>query len=383
MGYWYWRALKEAMVLDESATNRFDLPERGALSALLINLYATNEITLDEYDNPYPFQRTTLRVVGNGNVELVNLKGKQLVGINFWELPNQPTLSLVQWDANTNSSSLLILFGRYLGDPKYGLHLDKFASGVQVEETNTFSTTYYADGYCKWDVYGLFRKDPEPGLFSGGYLRKRQIIDKDTASETQYAVKLPTVNKLRQIHLFTEPDISSHLPATTPWTNVQKVWLSVKSREEYIINNMYASLLSRFMADHFGKTATTKVAGAFEATATYVDTLIYDLRESVASLQHASAGMIREDANTWLERIAKMYTYDTSGTLANRTFMLYSRGNALCGQLPLLMTNPVQSDEADWLDANVMKDVYVEVTEGASTGNWQIVLDELEKTYPS
>lgn len=68
----------------------------------------------------------------------------------------------------------------------------------------------------------------------------------------------------------------------------------------------------------------------------------------------------------------------TAGLMAE----LVCRGIMLFGDIPLLMQGPLSEPET-WLDAKEMADVYVEVTEGASTGNWMIVLDELEETYPT
>jgi hypothetical protein len=83
-----------------------------------------------------------------------------------------------------------------------------------------------------------------------------------------------------------------------------------------------------------------------------------------------------------LDSVADVIAMDTSGTGANRTGIIVSKGQALQGWLGLLMTDPVREDETSWLDAKALADVDVEFTEGNSAGNIYIVLDELEKTYP-
>jgi hypothetical protein len=291
---------------------------------------------------------------------------------------------LTGWSGNSIYQEAIIPFGRYLGDPKYGLWLEKFVAGAEFEETNTFSTTYYTDAYSKMNVWGLFRKNPEASLFSGGFMRKRQIINKDTASESQYAVKLPTDNKLKQIHLFSESDLSSGLESNGVFTTAQKIWLSIKSREEYLIDNQMALYWGPFMHQMYGRQAERIITqGETEYNPCRVDTGIYWNENVQANTIHASHGFCAIGATPWQTRVNQVYVFSTAGSAAQRTFMLRSSGKCLNGDIPLLLQDPKTSDEADWLDAAANKDVYVEVTEGASAGNWYIVLDELEKMYPS
>lgn len=60
---------------------------------------------------------------------------------------------------------------------------------------------------------------------------------------------------------------------------------------------------------------------------------------------------------------------------------LCKKGIAMHGLVPLLKQDPM-SDESLWLNAKELADVYVEIDEGNSLGNWYLVLDELEKNYP-
>jgi len=382
--YWYLRQLKNNWAIDENTTNRFDLPEQGALSGLLINLTTTNEADLSSYDDPYFVERISkLRIVGNGNYPIVDLMGKMVHAMNFWDRGSMSLDGLSTVDTENQSQYIYIPFGRYLGDPDYGLWLEKFGTGVQWEETNNISTTYFGDGDSKVSIYALMRKNPEAELFSQGFLRKRQIIKKDAASETKYAVKCQTDNKLRQIHLFSEPTVASGVLSTTCFTLTQYLFLSIKSKAEYLLDNVLTSDWARFIHDYAERRARTSVRFRGGAAGSYYDTCIAE--KVTGSLQHMSANAYFDTTTTSTDQTQyqQIYQFLHDGTAATSMWCrMTSEGILLHGDIPLLTLKP-DAPESEWLDAKENKDVYVEVTEGSSSGNWYIVLDELQKDYPT
>lgn len=385
MSYWYWRPLKTAWELDEATTNRLDMPGQGALSGLAIQTHVINVAAgLVDVDNPWPIQHhTKVRVVGNGNVEIVNTRAKYLQAMYCWDQDIDPDGYYVQSGGLYQRNFWYIPFGRYFGDMKYGLSLEKFVSGVQFEETNDISTSDYQDTYSQLEVYGLFYKNPGANMFPGGFLRKREIVDKDTAAATQYAVKLPTINRIKQIHIFSEPDLSSHLDATAATTNVQYVWLSVKSRDEYLINNMRSIDLVNNIATVMNRKFRTGVQVHAGATAglAYADTMLYRRFPSTITPVAAAVADLAPVIDFGDRRIIKTWVQAAGSGVGGSVSNVLSQGHMLHGDIPLLIQDPM-ADETEWLDSNTLKDVYVEVTEGASSGDWRIVLDELEKGVP-
>lgn len=386
MSYWYWRPLKSAWVLDENTTNKFTLPEKGKVSGLAIHSVAVNAAALNEYDNKYPIQRhTKIRVLGNGNFEVVNCKAKQLQAISCWDWRINPKGNYTDVNGLYQRNYFYVPFGRFLGDPLFGLDLERFGAGVEFEETNNYSTTYHTDANSKLDIYALMRKDPEAGLFDRGFLRKRQIIDKDAATETQYAVKLPTTNLLRQIHLFSEADLSSNKDAAAPHNVAQYLWLSVKSREEYLIDNFrsmhFATMIHDIMKRVF-ETCVQCSVGTTTAGLGFADTMLY------RGFQHAAVGVIDTlgDHSQYIKfsdrRISEVWFHAAGSADTVGVAWIAKKGIMLHGDIPLLYNAPMGVEE-NWLDSDALGDVYVEVTEGNSLGNWYIVLDELEKSYPT
>ena len=387
MGYWYWRPIVSTKALTQSATNRYDMPEQGAVSALAVRLTSVNAATLRAYDTTWNIQRSKLRLVGNGNHEILNAEARHLAAMQYWETNAMPDLFLPHYSGNTQSYDILVQFGRWLGDPQYGLNLEKFTAGVQLEETNTFSSTYYTSGSDYLTVYALMYKDSGASMFTGGFFKKRQICNEDAVSRTQFAVKLPTENKLKQIHMFMEGDLSSNIRGTSWPSPINNLWLGVKSREEYILNNVPAHMLSRWMAAHFNLYPFTK-GWAYDNSAgegTHFETCIFHERESTALVMGsvgAAGSTMQEDTTSWQDSIAELKFRTDAGVAQSGEAVLHNRGKAFFGQLPLLLQDP-KANESEYLDARAMKDVYVEFTEANSTGNTYIVLDELEKTYPT
>lgn len=384
MPYWYWRPILPATELNEATSNPFDLPERGALSGISVHLECLNASALQNYPNALALFRSKWRLVGNGNYEIINAEARHLAACAFHDTKKVPVMPLINGSGCYQTFAIPIPFGRYLGDPKYGLDLSKFGSGVQFEETNTFDTTYFSNTYSKLRIDGLFRKNPEAGLFSEGFFKKRQIVNKDAASEVQYGVKLPTSNKLKQILMFSDNDLSSYLRKASIWDLLKTVWLGVKSKEEYLIDNMAASTWSKIMANLLGLFPETYgYAEDVTGSGTYWETCIGDLRESVMSALSTIDLKVLEPNTSWLDSIAKITLFNTAGAATTGAGIIHSKGLAFMNMLPLLGINPLFTDEAELLDAAEMKDVYVEFTEGNSYGNIYIVLDELQKAYPT
>lgn len=384
MGYWYWRTLKNSWDLDHGTTQRFDLPDKGMISGLMIKLQNQNNLELVNANLPYPPQKITYRIVGNGNYEIIDIKGSHLQALNFWDIGSMPWDSVRVLDNEGNENYSIIPFGIKLGDMEHGLDLSKFPAGVQFEETNTMNDTLYTSGKSKLTVYGLFMKNPEPGLFSGGFLKKRQIQNRNTATETQYSVKLPTTNKIRQISVFTEPDQTLGVPDTGPFSVITNIWLGLKSREEYLLENIGASQFARFMHYFYNRKPETMITCRTGVSADKaIDTMIYERESSLMALHSGTvAKYALFDASAMYERFVKPSGFLSGGTTNNINIYLRSKGILYHGHIPLLMQDPL-SPEKDWIDAEEQATMYVEWTEGGASGNIFLVLDELQKTYPT
>jgi len=382
MPRWYMRKLKDSWAIDENTTNRFWLPDRGKLSALLIQMQTTNEADMASYDDPYPVQRSTIRILGNGAHEIVNCRARQLHAMNFWDRGRMPREGLDTIDTVQQVQFLYIPFGQFVGDKKHGLTLEDWDSGVEFEETNNISTTYYQDGKTLYTIWGLMRYEPEADLFAGGYFRRRQVFNKICASEAEYDVKLPTENRIRQIHLFSEPTQTSGVLAATVFNTVYKIWLSTKTGERLILDNMPSDQWARFIHDYFGREAHTIVRLQTASGGGYHDSMIYEKRNSALQHLQASAYFAVGDATTDQTRMQRIYSYLHDGTAADSRYtMMQTWGICLHGDIPLLLTKP-EDPETEFLDAKAEAEVHLKVTENTSSGKWYVVLDELETTVP-
>lgn len=386
MGYWYWRTLKNAWALDENTSNRFMLPNRGHLSGLHIVLDSAMYTQNYAVDNSWPSQCMDIRILGNGNKEIIDLRDRQIQAINFWETGEMPNDTLIDTTNADTRQHLFIPFGRYFGDPKYGLILEKFTAGVQFEDTNVLSTAVVRDGYTNYTIYGLFRKDPEPSIFNGGYFSKRQILNEDTLTRTQHSVTLPTKNLLKQIHLFVESDLSTYAMTTPMRRLLTNIWLGIKSQEEYIVDGVnFRDFYHRMHMLSGRKPHTLMTHDSLIANDCYIDTMIYDRETtSCAPYDDFVLGSRTQVEYKWdrEERVARHRQYNAAGSRVAGYLVMHSIGTGYQGNCPLLYIDP-KAEESEYLDSDDLADVTVEFTEYASTENVYIVLDELQKTYPT
>jgi len=382
--YWYWRALKKAWVLNEGTTNKLPLPERGHLSGIAIHSACLNKTKHDTQDRPYPIQRhTKFRILGNGNFEIINASGPHLKAVECWNDDVDPKGFYSQISTHYQRNYLTLPFGRYMGDEKYGLILEKFEAGVEFEETNDYNIVNWTDTKQTLDLYGLFRKRPEADCFAEGFFRKRVIIEKDTANEVEYGVKLPTLNKLKNIYLFSEGDVASGVETGIPIDSAKYIWLTAKSKEELIIDNARNREFCYFQHNHYGRLFRTHVTYAGGADgSTFVDSMIYR-GYCKSGIPHGP--VVADDSVMTIggdTRIKDVYGLRAGVGSANCFGEVDFNGIALHGLTPLLVVDPY-AEEDDYLDAGELKDVYVAITEGNNTGTWWVVLDELQKFYPS
>ena len=137
------------------------------------------------------------------------------------------------------------------------------------------------------------------------------------------------------------------------------------------------------MAQMYGRVARTEGMCEGSGGTAYWDTKIYERQGTSISNYNTNSAINVENASTNLERVCKVNGYTDAGVAQANQFYGMTWGICPHGVIPLLMIDPRQNDEPDYLDTKAMADIYVEGTEGASTGNWYICTDELEKNYPT
>ncbi|MBA7696061.1 hypothetical protein ES703_104703 [subsurface metagenome] len=165
-----------------------------------------------------------------------------------------------------------------------------------------------------------------------------------------------------------------------------KLWLGIKSKQEYIIDNADWRMFYQMMHQKYGRMPRTQMTTDLHISEdNFHDTMIYDRSLSnyiPLSLWTTYNRLVTEYKWDREERTVRLQIHQLDGNRGGGYVYTDNVGVAYNGNCPLLMIDPM-AEEDQYLDAEAEADVTVEYTESASTENIYIVLDELQKTYPT
>jgi hypothetical protein len=121
-----------------------DLATDGILSALLIEVQMTAVSNATLGGGPWRVIDwiDQIRVIQDGSREIVNVNAHQLEAAVFYNLGIPPGGKWANYASQNMRAWLLIPFGRYPGDPGYGLNLGG-ARKTELQLHNTSSSTYH------------------------------------------------------------------------------------------------------------------------------------------------------------------------------------------------------------------------------------------------
>jgi len=210
--YKQFKYIREGATLIRGGTTRLDLDESGLLSALYLKIGATCVSNATLTADPWRLQDllTLVEIIGNGATVIKSLEFKQAQFINFLRQGIVPPHWWRNYATNTQEEHLVLLFGRHLGDPNFGLDLAHW-DNVELRITNISSATYHADS-MKFSAMAVYLRD-HPG-FPGGYLRSEEWRDWTTTSdETKYFI-LPTEFPIAGLYLRSLPETTNGVPET-------------------------------------------------------------------------------------------------------------------------------------------------------------------------
>lgn len=199
--------LREGVTLPLGETYQLELPKTGLLSGLIMKLTAsctTGATLADENWRLLDFI-SKIEVISNGATIIKSLSGKlaqylarqhqHIIPPHFWR----------NYATNTQMEYIPLLFGRFLGDPEYGLDLSRY-DNVEMRITNNSSATYHGT-----DITGSFLQTfirDSSGAFKG-HVRSENWQEWTTVSdETRYLI-LPTEFPISGLYLRALPDTTN------------------------------------------------------------------------------------------------------------------------------------------------------------------------------
>lgn len=196
--------VRENVDMPLNGTFKLDLPEFGLLSSLLIRI-SGNQLTgygQGAHDWRIIDEISKVAVLLNGATVCKSLTGYQVQALAFYDQGVLPPGDWRNYAANTQFEYLLINFGRYMGDPDFGLDLSKFAN-VELQITNTATASDFTSFTVS--VLGMYLRGSQAGQFKG-YMRTEEWRSWTTVSDETKYNDLPVEHLIRRIMLQAIPD---------------------------------------------------------------------------------------------------------------------------------------------------------------------------------
>lgn len=203
MGFWLWRYFKSLKAFDsDTQTEVFDLPKRGILSNLLIEIQAlSGSVNVDVFVADII---SKIEVIGNGSTVIQSLSGRQIqasAARDDGQMPPDKEYS----PSGTCWGYFDIRFGRFVGDQKYALDCSKWAS-LELKITyalaagGTIGTTGFTTATGKIGITGLYSPDGA-GLNPVGFIKKEQKKTYTSSASGSEDLELPTDFPFRRLML--------------------------------------------------------------------------------------------------------------------------------------------------------------------------------------
>lgn len=183
------RLLDREVQSSNDATRVVELPRSGHLSALRLRLECTNGGTSGTEELIDAIDR--IEVIGNGSEVIFSLTGVELYRWQYvWGKRRPPIIRTMRLSV-AQEVSLLVPFGRFIGDPNAYLDLNKWNRvELRIQFSPTISGTTFTTGTFTISVTEYsWREGMAPGP-TLGYLRTTQVRDFTSAASGIEVVEL-------------------------------------------------------------------------------------------------------------------------------------------------------------------------------------------------
>jgi len=182
------------------------LPRTGFLGSLLLQFSGDQVSGLGQSGGNWRLLDyiTKIEVVGNGSRIIKDVTGRLAQALAFYD---QGVVALDVWRnyaSNTQFTSILINFGRFLHDPDYGLLLDDW-DNVELRITNAATSSQFAANPTL-DVIGFFAR-PSAEARALGYIRSEVWREWTTVQDAWTYLDMPIEYPIRRIVLQADPDV--------------------------------------------------------------------------------------------------------------------------------------------------------------------------------
>lgn len=368
MGFLRFNELLLNKVVDENSYHQEDLSEAGKLTALILKVGEQTEENTPVAEGLLPDHITKIEVIGKRDKTIKSLRGLDLCGINAYRTGRMPPYRQRSADTRYSYLELMIMFGRYIGDPLLYLDLSKDPD-IDLKITNDFGTTYWEDGQLKYTLHEIMLPDATPP--EKGYIRSYEHSYWASVSGETENKKLTPGEKVFDVWLRGAVDRNSTtgLNATDPYQVLREISVDFLNKKEKILDSLELRDLQLILGHMYGGPWTrggqTYVGGDEyypEGYIGYPDAHLYTPNESASA--STFLGSMEPDAGP-------MHVNTDSA----QDFIFLAHG-----WLPfngLLLPFDVGWPGMPLLDTEAKKPVYIRVKSNTSSGDVYMVVEEL------
>jgi len=276
------RYLKDKIVANAGTFDE-ELPEKGVLTAIRLQLYMANANGIHNNNRARIIDRITSLEVNNGSDKAAySVRGQQAKVINFLDYKQVMYEKAILYGNHTQRTDIVIPFGRYIGDPAFGLDLSEYDE-VWIEHINDLTTAQCATNALKTNVNLIYMEDLPSAPTE--YLKNYEWRDKKPAADGQeLRFKLPTRNLIKRVFVQLDPDLATAGSVTNdPKSDSMEIGFTFKDGEETIFDHRPRDI-ARFNALQYGLVETQ--GRYFQSASQYFDVGVMD----VINLQNAEMG---------------------------------------------------------------------------------------------
>lgn len=366
--------LRENVNMPLGETYKLDLPENGLLTSLIIRISGAELTAYGKgmHDWRIIDKISKLSVILNGATVCKSLTGYQAQALAYYDQGVLPPGDWRNYAANTQNEYMLINFGRYMGDPDFGLDLSKFAN-VELQLTNTAANTEFTS--FSVSIYAMYLRGTQAGQFQG-YMRTEEWRAWTTVSDETKYNDLPVEHLIRRILLEAVPDQSATFENDANMSSqMDDISLGLDTGQVRI----YKGGIDDLMRENYMDTGKPVIVGG-QMYADADDGVDLSLGRALIYV-HGSVSKDGAGSST----VPTLQADDLNGTVKPETYEADSPINVLAiGFSPFYIAQfdfNLGWDVNNWLDPNLRKTVKLDIhtRSGAAyaDGKNSIILDRL------
>jgi hypothetical protein len=281
--YWQEREIfRQAVISDETATVVIDLPRSNILSALLLDISATNGTTAGAQYPPEMISR--IEVIADGSKEIYSMTGVEAFLATYGLFGRIPPCKHDKGAEANQFTSIVIPFGRHFGDAEFYLNCADYTSlELRITFNATVGATGIADNSLYLEVLGLMAMEGPPAPRRGTFKTSRKYNFVTAASGDQ-VLDLPRANLYRRLLVIVSGE------GNTVGGAFSRVSLDVNNGEKIIFagrvaGEYYKSVLQLGLEQAFAESVTgdTLLVSAIPATLGDVLVIPFDVGNEMAN----------------------------------------------------------------------------------------------------